>query len=301
MEKRKSFLPILLIYFFLTLACVIFSILCLYTAKKPFIHENALLFSALSGTAFFLLFAIFFYFVYKEKIAAFKTLLSVQIFILIALVFCFILQKTGFFAIIASESALQEFLQSAGIWMPLIYILLQFLQVVILPIPSIVSTLAGVALFGPLYTTIYSLIGIILGSLTAFLIGRKLGYKAVVWMIGEETLTKWQSKLKGKDSVFLTLMFLLPFFPDDVLCFLAGLSSMSISYFVGLIFISRILAVGTTCFSIDLIPFNTWWGLLIWGILLVGIVIVFYLVYRNLDRIQAIFKRIFSKRKRRGK
>ena len=168
------------------------------------------------------------------------------------------------------------------------------MQVVVLPIPSVVSTAAGVALFGPFYTTLYSLIGILLGSLTAFIIGRKLGHKAVVWMVGEESLQKWQKKLKGKDNFILTLMFLLPLFPDDILCFIAGLSSMSFLYFIVMVFVCRVLAVSATCYSVDLIPFNTWWGLCVWGVLFVAVVTAFIVIYKNLDKIQAALGKRFK-------
>ena len=183
--------------------------------------------------------------------------------------------------------------------MPILYIVLQYLQVVILPIPSIVSTVAGVALFGPFKTAVYSLIGIVLGSVTAFFVGRKLGNRAVSWIIGKETLLKWQKKLKGKDSLFLTVMFLLPVFPDDVLCFVAGLSSMKVKYFLLMISISRILAVFATCYSFQLIPFNTWWGLTLWGVFIVGIVAAFVVIYKNMDRLQAKIQEIKNKTNRR--
>ena len=119
-------------------------------------------------------------------------------------------------------------------------------------------------------------------------------------MVGEETLDKWQKKLKGKDNIVLTLMFLLPVFPDDILCFIAGLSSMSTLYFIIMIIISRILGVTATCYSVELIPFNTWWGLTIWGVIFLVFIIGFILIYKNLDKIQErLSKRfkIFRKKK----
>ena len=202
---------------------------------------------------------------------------------------------------IRDAESLQKYLENAGAWMPLLYILLQYLQVVVLPIPGIVSTVAGVALFGSFWAMIYCLIGIVLGSLTAFLIGRKLGNKAVSWMVGEETLKKWQKKLKGKDNLFLTLMFLLPLFPDDVLCFIAGLSTMSFGYFTGMIVVSRVLAISATCYSFDFIPFNTWWGLLIWGVLIAVTAVGFILVYKNLDRIQSVLSKRFKVFRKKNK
>ena len=215
-----------------------------------------------------------------------KSLLSVNILILISLIFIIIFQKTGVFNIIHNADTLREYLEKMGVWMPIIYIVLQFLQVILLPIPSVVSTVAGVALFGAFRTTLYSLIGIFLGSLLAFFIGRNFGHKAVSWMVGEESLIKWQKKLKGKDNLFLTIMFVLPLFPDDILCFFAGLSSMSKRYFILMIFLTRLIGIACTCYSFDYIPFNTWWGLLIWSIFFALIVVAFIFVYRNLDKIQ---------------
>ena len=211
----------------------------------------------------------------------------------------FILQRTGFFSVIQDENSLQEYLASKGAWMPVVYTVLQYLQVVILPIPSVVSTVAGVALFGPFQTMIYSLIGVLLGSFTGFLIGRKLGNKAVAWMIGKDTMNKWQNKIKGKDYLLLTLMFILPVFPDDVLCFVAGLSTMTWGYFSVMIVVSRILQISVTCYSIDLIPFTTWWGLLIWVLFFALLMLGFVIVYKNIDRIQAWISKRFHKNKKK--
>ena len=193
---------------------------------------------------------------------------------------------------------LQEYLKRVGVWMPIAYIALQFLQVVILPIPGIVSTAAGVAVFGALLTAVYSTIGIVLGSFLAFYIGRKWGHHAVSWIVGVETLDKWQKKLKGKDNLFLTLMFLLPLFPDDVLCFVAGLSTMSNGYFAVMIICTRIISIFATCFSVDFIPLNTWWGVILWLAFFVGVIVLFLVLYKHLDAIVSWLK---GKRKKNNK
>lgn len=201
--------------------------------------------------------------------------------------------KTGFLEIFEDSERYKEYLEKAGVWMPVVYIILQYLQVIILPIPGFVSTVAGVALFGPLKAMLCSLVGVILGSLTAFVIGRKLGYKAVAWMVGKDDLDKWQKKIKGKDNFILTAMFILPLFPDDILCFVAGLSSMSWQYFVVMIVISRLIGIAGTCYSVNFIPFNTWWGILIWGILIAALVVAFVFLYKNMDAINNWFNKKF--------
>ncbi len=300
-QTDKKIIGNVFIFLGLTAACIVFAVLCLYNTGNLFVQENALWLSIVASLLLAALCGVAVWFIIKRKEMLSKTLISVYVFILFCLVLIFIFQKTGFFEIVKSEESLQKYLEKSGAWMPLLYIALQFLQVVILPIPSVVSTAAGVALFGPFPTTVYSLIGILTGSVTAFFIGRKLGYKAVAWMIGEETLEKWQKKLKGKDNLILTLMFLLPVFPDDVLCFIAGLSSMSNRYFIIMIMISRILSVTMTCYSLEFIPFNTWWGLLIWAIFLAIVVVVFILVYKNLDKIQEKLSKRFKVFKKKNK
>ena len=298
-RKNSGLLPLMITFFTLTIASVVFAILCIYGTKIAFLANNSLLFSLLASVFFAAFFLFSIWFVAREKEVWYKSALSALILILFALIVLFILQQTGFFDVIQDQNSLQEYIASKGAWMPVVYTVLQYLQVVILPIPSVVSTLAGVALFGPFQTMIYSLIGVLLGSFTAFFIGRKLGNKAVSWMIGENTMNKWQNKIKGKDYLLLTLMFILPVFPDDVLCFVAGLSTMTWRYFSTMIVISRILQITVTCYSINLIPFTTWWGLLIWVVFFAALLVCFMVVYKHMDKIQQWITQRFRKNKKK--
>ena len=304
MQKRekevtyKSALIRVLIFFLLTAGCIVFALLCLNETRLAFFVKYKTQSVFLVCLILALLCALSLWSVYTAKTTLIKALLSVYSFILFCLVLLYILKKTGFFIIIQDEKAFQAYLERFGILMPILYIILQYLQVVILPIPSIVSTVAGVALFGAFYAMLYSLIGIILGSVTAFFIGKKLGYKAVAWLLGEDTLFKWQKKLKGKDNFILTAMFLLPFFPDDILCFLAGLSSMSVRYFIVMIILTRFIGIFATCYSIDFIPLTTWWGALAWGVIFAVIIVAFYVLYKNMDKLQSWYSKLFKKSKK---
>lgn len=285
-DSGKRELLFLAVFFCFSIANIVFGILFLSGVEKKIIADHLLLWAVLLGFIVSALFVCTAWFVLTRKETLTKTLLSLDILLLFSMILLFVLQKTGFFSVIHDAELFRRYLERAGVWMPLLYIFFQYLQVVVLPIPSLVSTLAGVALFGAFKTVIFSFIGILLGSYTAFFIGRKLGNKAVSWMVGEDSLKKWQRKLKGKDNLFLTTMFLLPLFPDDILCFLAGLSSMSIGYFTGMILVSRFLAITTTCYSINFIPFNTWWGITIWIVLAIVVIFLFIYIYKNMNKIQ---------------
>ncbi len=296
MKRIALFVPT---FFILSVICILLGVICLEGMKSGAIGKNFTLSSILWSIFVAILCYISMVATISHKDVLMKVMISVYVLLVVSLLICVLLQKTGFFEIVDSPEGLQAYLEKTGIWMPIIYIVLQFLQVVVLPIPSIVSTVAGVALFGAFWAMVYSLTGILLGSLLAFVIGRKFGYKAVSWMIGEDSLKKWQKKLKGKDNLFLTLAFILPIFPDDILCFIAGLSSMSVRYFISVIFLSRAMGIYATCYAVELIPFNTWWGIAIWGAIVLLVILSFVLIYKNTEKIQGILKRICDKHKRR--
>lgn len=96
-------------------------------------------------------------------------------------------------------------------------------------------------------------------------------------------------------------MFILPIFPDDILCFVAGLSTMTWRYFIIMQLISRAISVSLTSFSVGgmIIPYNTWWGLLCWGVIGIAIVLLFVFIYKKGDAIEAWFLVYSEKRKER--
>lgn len=231
-------------------------------------------------------------FVYK---LAYLTIIAIPI-IFTSLYF---LKINGITDKIDSVADIRNYVSGFGAYAVLVFILIQFLQVVVLPVPGVLTIGAGVLLFGPFWGSVYSLTGILLGSFVAFFIGRALGYKVASWLVGKKNLESAMKKVKGKDKVILTFMFLFPFFPDDVLCFVAGLSSMSVKYFSIMIVITRIISVVTSSYSINgsIIPYDTWWGIMIWGILILIVAFVSYFVYTYGDIIEKYVQKRFHKKK----
>jgi len=68
---------------------------------------------------------------------------------------------------------------------------------------------------------------------------------------------------------------------------------MTLPMFLIVICISRVLAIFVTSFSVTLIPWNTWWGLLIWAAIFVAVIVLFLFLYKRIDDIQNwILKRL---------
>lgn len=205
----------------------------------------------------------------------------------------YFLSVSGFLDRINSVDEFRRYIQSFGSYAVILFVVLQFLQVVILPIPSFITVGAGVLLFGPFLGSIYSSIGIIIGSIVAYYIGRIFGVKVVKWLVGEQALNKALKMIKGKDKVVLIFMFLFPFFPDDVLCFIAGITTIMPSYFIPMIIVVRLITVFISSYSMNnsIIPYNTWWGIVLWIIFIILTIVATILICKYGDKIQLKFKK----------
>ena len=270
-------------------ACALFVFGLLYDSIDFINEHRTLLVSLVMGLMFIVMLCSLIFYIFEFK-SLYRLAICLIVCLLILSGIFFAVCATGFIKDMTSIEALREYIESSGNWAVWVFILFQFLQVVILPIPSTVTVMAGVALFGPLKCSIFSFIGIFIGSVLAFGIGRWLGYKVVSWIVGKEDLDKWLKKIKGKDYLILSIMFLLPLFPDDVLCFIAGLSSMTWGYFLVMIFVTRALSITLSAYSFDTIPFTTWWGLLCWALIISAVVALFWLVCKYSDKIDWFIK-----------
>ncbi len=281
---------------------ILSSVLYVNTFTGGFFYDNKLILLSTVVVVVAVITIIALAYATADKKTVYKVSIVSLSLITFALLTMYILKISGVADKIDSIEDLRNYVASFGYLAIVIYVILNFLQVVLLPIPGFIAVGTGVALFGPFKTAIFSLLGILIGSYVAFFIGRFLGYKVVKWIVGKETLDKWLNSVRNKDKIVLTFMFLFPFFPDDVLCFVAGLSTMSTPYFIVMIMICRIISVFLSAYSIsgNIIPYTTWWGILLWILILSLTAIATVVLYKNGDKIQKfINNRLKLRRKNR--
>ena len=204
----------------------------------------------------------------------------------------YILNWTGVWEHINTAEKLRDVILSWGIWGRLGFIFIQFAQVTFLPLPSTVTVIAGSLVYGPLQGGLLSIAGILLGSIFAFFLGRVFGKKLVVFMVGEKTCDKWTHFLSNAKYSFVIMM-LLPIFPDDVLCLVAGLTNMSWTFFTVTNLISRPIGVLSVSYVNALIPYHGW-GLAVWAVIIVAIVVVIVLAYKYQKQIENFILKIFG-------
>ena len=206
----------------------------------------------------------------------------------------------GFFGLEnITQEQIQEFIASKGAIAPIIFILISFAQVTLVPIPGAITILAGNYLFGPVKSFIYSYIGMLLGAMAAFILGRLIGRPFVNWIAGrKQDADLWIDRLKGREKIVFFFMFLLPLFPDDVLCAIAGLFKYSTLEFLVLQLITRATSIFGTLFfmSGEVIPHNAW-GITLVVILAVAAVVAFTFCMKHYEEIEEKLNKLFNKNK----
>ncbi|MBL8965673.1 MAG: TVP38/TMEM64 family protein [Spirochaetaceae bacterium] len=123
----------------------------------------------------------------------------------------------------------------------LAFVGLQFLQVLLFVIPGEIVQVAGGYVFGFWEGTLLSVIGITLGSVANFLVGRLLGRPFVESVFRKEKIEDLERvTASGRAAAGFFLLFVIPGIPKDALCYLAGISRLSLPMFFAISMIGRL-------------------------------------------------------------
>jgi uncharacterized membrane protein YdjX (TVP38/TMEM64 family) len=127
-----------------------------------------------------------------------------------------------------------NYLQSFGTLGVMVFVLIQSVQVVIAPIPGELTQFAGGYIYGTWLGTLYSMAGILLGSMVVFALGRGLGFPLLRLFISEKVLQKFNFLINHpKTELVILVLFLIPGSPKDMLTYIAGLTPVKpVRFFV---------------------------------------------------------------------
>ena len=146
--------------------------------------------------------------------------------------------------IVNDKNKLINYISSLGIYAPIFFVFLQAAQVVFPVIPGGASCLAGVLAFGPIYGFVYNYIGLVLGSIIVFSLSRTYGLKLLRKIFKEETINKYLKYINH--GIFTKVFFfgiLIPGAPDDLLCYISGISQMKFKTFFLIILVGKPLTL----------------------------------------------------------
>lgn len=126
-----------------------------------------------------------------------------------------------------------QYVQSWGIFAPIISIGLMVFQAIAAPIPAFLVTSTNGLVFGVFWGTIISWTGAMLGALVAFYLAKKLGYEFVKKKVKDAQWLNQLDRLKGKYGFWIVLIArLVPVVSFDLISFAAGLAGMRLRNFM---------------------------------------------------------------------
>jgi uncharacterized membrane protein YdjX (TVP38/TMEM64 family) len=146
----------------------------------------------------------------------------------------------GMWEVFRGKEQLRIYIESWGAWAPAVFVVIQALQVVMAPIPGEFTGAVGGFIFGTVPSLVYSTLGLTTGSIVAFLAARIIGLPLVKLAVTQATLEKFHFLTEKRGTFIATLLFVIPGFPKDILCYILGLSPMGFITFALVCALGRI-------------------------------------------------------------
>lgn len=186
----------------------------------------------------------------------------------------------GWYIYFIDRNRAAQFVESFHPYDVVVFISLQILQVVFAPIPGEATGLIGGYLYGIVLGTIYSTIGLTIGSWLAFFLARKFGLPFVERTVNPEIIKKYDYVMEHQGALISFVLFLIPGFPKDYLCYIMGLSHMTTTTFLLTSTIGRLFGTILLSFCGSYARNNQYTALLI-ALGVSGIFILLAYVYRE--------------------
>ncbi|HXY55198.1 MAG TPA: TVP38/TMEM64 family protein [Nitrospirota bacterium] len=172
-----------------------------------------------------------------------KTIKNLSVFLLAFAAITLLLYHFGWVDLLTDKQSLLRFIDQHRDYAAYTFVGLQALQVVFAPIPGEVTGFAGGVIFGVFWGIVYSTIGLSLGSWIAFSLSKIVGRPLVERIVSPETLRKYDYVMKHKGLFLAFLLFTIPGFPKDYLCYILGLGHMGHGAFLIVSTLGRLLGV----------------------------------------------------------
>lgn len=178
-----------------------------------------------------------------------KDVFKLAILILLIAAGIFFFNHYHLYSFFSDRTKIITFLNSFGPLSIVVFIGIQVLQVLIAPIPGEVTGFIGGYVYGIFLGTLYSTIGLTVGSWLAFALSRTLGMPFVERIVSKKIIDQYDHIMAHQGAWVAFLLFLIPGFPKDALCYVLGLSHIRTRTFLVIATVGRLL--GTLMLSVQ--------------------------------------------------
>ena len=203
-----------------------------------------------------------------------KKIFSVVLFVAaIVAVWVFRIPVVDMLGWFGNREAVVRSVEGLGMWGPFVIIILLILQVFLAFIPgqALMVACGYVYGFGPGF--LISWFGLFAGGQLAFALARRYGRPFAERYIAPQILSKWKwdQAANGQNIGFYALSLVLPIFPNDAMCYVAGLGKITPRRFT----LANTLGRGMAClFTSAAGAFGAQLSLQTWGIIGLAILLV---------------------------
>jgi uncharacterized membrane protein YdjX (TVP38/TMEM64 family) len=169
--------------------------------------------------------------------------------VIAALIAPLIVWRDAIAALFVERTTVIALLRGAGAWGPVALIALYVAQVIAAPIPGQAVNFVAGALYGFWPGLGYSWLGAVLGSALAMGLARLAGRPLVARLVGPALLDRLDRLAAGRGLGFFFVVFLVPGLPDDVGCFLAGLTRLPLPALIAAAALGRIPGIAAAVWA----------------------------------------------------
>jgi len=174
-------------------------------------------------------------------------LVALAVFVLTALIVADVIFDGPITTLLTSKDRIVGFIASLGILAPIVFILLSIIETVIAPIPGQIIGLAGGFVFG-WWGLALNFVATAIGCFIVFYLSRRFGRPLAEKMIKKSSLDKFDDLTREKGSLVFFLIFLIPGLPNDIICYIAGLTEIPIKRLMLLVLLGRLPSLVMTNF-----------------------------------------------------
>lgn len=162
-----------------------------------------------------------------EKQKKMLSLAAVIIFILLSLALAWFVGRP-LIRFARQPEQFRAWVEGHGLWAPLAYAAMVFLQVVVAVIPGEPLEISGGYAFGAVQGTVLCMLGAFLGSVVVFAFVRRFGRELVEVFFPKEKIESLRFlQSSPKRDLLFWIVFVVPGTPKDLLCYFAGLTDLS--------------------------------------------------------------------------
>ena len=162
-----------------------------------------------------------------EKQKKTLSLAAVVIFILLSLALAWFVGRP-LIRFARQPEQFRAWVEGHGLWAPLAYAAMVFLQVVVAVIPGEPLEISGGYAFGAVQGTVLCMLGAFLGSVVVFAFVRRFGRELVEIFFPKEKIESLRFlQSSPKRDLLFWIVFVVPGTPKDLLCYFAGLTDLS--------------------------------------------------------------------------